>query len=251
MDVHAPHESLHTWKDFWIHLGTITIGLLLAIGLEQSVEWMHHRHQRHQLQEDLRAEAEQNRAVIARDLRMRELEPWFDLAMRGAARGAGQSGNVQVNLPLPPCIPGSVGTAEVRYFAPSQAVWATAKESGLVALLPVEEGRMYARLGHNYDLLGQARDKVANGCDEVAAMRKRFARPQPGGAQELWTMTAEQAEALGKTSAQTEIDMQGLLFRLRWSDVYEEAIVRGENKADLKMMTINQERFEDSGSGSQ
>ena len=26
IDVHAPHGGLHTWKDFWIHLGTITWG---------------------------------------------------------------------------------------------------------------------------------------------------------------------------------------------------------------------------------
>ena len=37
LDVHMPHES-HTWKGFWIHLGTITIGLLIAISLEQGVE---------------------------------------------------------------------------------------------------------------------------------------------------------------------------------------------------------------------
>ena len=55
MDVHAPHHPLHTWKDFWIHLATITVGLLIAIGLEQSVEGLHRLHQRHQLEEDLRS----------------------------------------------------------------------------------------------------------------------------------------------------------------------------------------------------
>ena len=25
IDVHAPHGGMHTWKDFWIHLGTITL----------------------------------------------------------------------------------------------------------------------------------------------------------------------------------------------------------------------------------
>ena len=57
IDVHAPHGGLHTWKDFWIHLGTITLGLLIAISLEQSVEWLHRLHERGQLEEDLRSEA--------------------------------------------------------------------------------------------------------------------------------------------------------------------------------------------------
>jgi hypothetical protein len=45
LDVHAPHETIHTWKDFLIHLTTIVIGLLIAVGLEQTVEYFHHRHQ--------------------------------------------------------------------------------------------------------------------------------------------------------------------------------------------------------------
>jgi len=45
LDVHAPHEVVHTWKDFFIHIATIVIGLLIAVGLEQTVEYFHHRQQ--------------------------------------------------------------------------------------------------------------------------------------------------------------------------------------------------------------
>lgn len=45
LDVHAPHQTVHTWKDFLIHIATIVIGLLIAVGLEQTVEYFHHRHQ--------------------------------------------------------------------------------------------------------------------------------------------------------------------------------------------------------------
>ncbi|MGA7156074.1 MAG: hypothetical protein WBY53_04470 [Acidobacteriaceae bacterium] len=45
LDIHAPHETTHTWKDFFIHVATICVGLLIAIALEQSVEYIHHRHQ--------------------------------------------------------------------------------------------------------------------------------------------------------------------------------------------------------------
>jgi hypothetical protein len=43
LDVHPPHASAHTWKDFFIHIATIVIGLLIAVGLEQTVEYLHHR----------------------------------------------------------------------------------------------------------------------------------------------------------------------------------------------------------------
>ena len=48
LDVHAPHEPIHGWRDFFIHLATITIGLLIALSLERCVEWQHHRHLAHQ-----------------------------------------------------------------------------------------------------------------------------------------------------------------------------------------------------------
>jgi hypothetical protein len=244
LDVHPPHHAASTWRDFFIHIATIVIGLLIAVGLEQTVELIHHRHQRHQLQEDLHDEAEQNLQVIDRDLKMQNLEPWFEQAFK-AVSSTGQN-NVQVTLPPPPCLPGSVGTAEFRYFAPSQAVWTTAKEGNLVSLLPVEQSRMQARLAHNYDLLGAARDQVFSGCQAIVAMRRRFAQPAATpGAPELWTMSHDQAERLAATAADTKIAIQGLLFRLRWSKVYEQGIMNGETAADVKMMTINQERFED------
>jgi len=256
LDIHPAHHAATTWRDFFVHIATIVLGLIIAIGLEQTVEFFHHRHQRHQLQEDLHGEAEQNLQIIARDLRMQDLEPWFDLAMHHqvmhdqaiheATPTNAQQGKRRLTLPPPPCLPGSVGTAEIRYFAPSQAVWATAKEAGLVPLLPVDQARMQARLAHNYELLGAARDQVANGCNAIVAMRKRFAQPDPNhGASEIWTMTPDQAEHLASTASDTQVAIQGLLFRLRWSRIYEEGLLNGETAADVKMMTINQEKFED------
>jgi hypothetical protein len=45
LDVHAPHQTVHTWKDFLVHIAAIRIGLLIAVGLEQTVEFFHHQHQ--------------------------------------------------------------------------------------------------------------------------------------------------------------------------------------------------------------
>ena len=125
-------------------------------------------------------------------------------------------------------------------------MWTTAKEGSLVELLHVEQARMQARLAHNYDLLAVVRDHVYDGCQSIVAMRRRFAQPDPNrSGSDIWTMTPEQAERLASTAADTNVAIQGLLFRLRWSKVYEEGIVNNQPQADVKMMTINQERFED------
>ena len=86
IDVHPPHESVHTWKDFFIHIATIVVGLLIAVGLEQSVEWLHCQHEVHDLRESLTQERGENiriysvnvahyranRAVLENDLRVFE-----------------------------------------------------------------------------------------------------------------------------------------------------------------------------------
>jgi hypothetical protein len=38
LDVDAPHPTVHTWKNFF-HIAAITLGLLIALGLEATVEW--------------------------------------------------------------------------------------------------------------------------------------------------------------------------------------------------------------------
>ena len=68
LDVHAPHQSVHTWKDFFIHIATISIGLLIAIGLEQTVEFVHHRRQAAEMAENLKQESIENCDIVQYDL---------------------------------------------------------------------------------------------------------------------------------------------------------------------------------------
>jgi hypothetical protein len=64
IDVHPPHEPIHGWRDFFIHLSTITIGLLIALSLEGCVEWRHHRHLVHEAEASLRTEIRQNHQAV-------------------------------------------------------------------------------------------------------------------------------------------------------------------------------------------
>ena len=67
LDVHAPHDRAHSWSDFFIHIATIVIGLLIAVGLEQTVEYFHHRHQAREGLALLRREVDANRLSLAYD----------------------------------------------------------------------------------------------------------------------------------------------------------------------------------------
>jgi len=68
LDVHPPHQSIHTWRDFFVHLITITIGLFIALTLEAAVEALHHRHLVKEARASIRREIEENRKLAAADL---------------------------------------------------------------------------------------------------------------------------------------------------------------------------------------
>jgi hypothetical protein len=243
LDVHAPHQSVHTWKDFFVHIATISVGLIIAISLEQSVEYVHHLHQRRQLQDDLREEAARNRGIILRDLGMEKEIAWFRSVITVAGAAATHDGMVSFLLPHSPCHPGYLGTADARYFAPSEAVWAAAKDGGLVALLPAEQARIYARLAHNNELLGMSRERVANACERVFSLQSRFS-VAGDGAGVNWTMRPDQVDRLQEAASETATALQSLMSRLRWTLGYEQAIAHGARNVDQMMMEVDQQQFQ-------
>jgi hypothetical protein len=44
MDIHKP-KAAHNWHEFLIEIGTIVCGILIALSLEQAIEWFHWRHE--------------------------------------------------------------------------------------------------------------------------------------------------------------------------------------------------------------
>ena len=129
IDVHAPHGGVHTWKDFWIHLGTITLGLLIAIGLEQSVEAMHRLHQRHQLEADLQAEGVENQALAEKDLRSMDDRMATTAALLREVEST-LAGRRKMDAPFPASSFTPPPLTGGNFFAlPLSAVWTTAKES--------------------------------------------------------------------------------------------------------------------------
>ena len=82
MEVHPPHHAIGSWREFFVHMATIVLGLLIALGLEQVAEGLHNRHLRHELQENMRAEAERNVKILGvhLDVNLPELT-WYRSAL--------------------------------------------------------------------------------------------------------------------------------------------------------------------------
>jgi hypothetical protein len=68
LDVHPPHKPIESWREFFVHLITITIGLLIALGLEGTVEWMHHLHLVREARTNIRQEIAGNQKQIQKNL---------------------------------------------------------------------------------------------------------------------------------------------------------------------------------------
>lgn len=66
VDVHAPHAPIQGWRDLLVHLSIITMGILIALGLEGSFEWLHHRQLVHEAQASLQREISNNAMAIQR-----------------------------------------------------------------------------------------------------------------------------------------------------------------------------------------
>ena len=136
LDVHPPHEAAHSWKDFFIHMVTICLGLLIAIGLEQSVEWLHHKHELKELHEALRRDAE------------KQIEDCKDADLSSTVRAESLSHRIdEVSLALrthKPLVMAGPAKKAISFQDPEAPAWNAAKASGLLALMPQDDVAAYS-----------------------------------------------------------------------------------------------------------
>ncbi len=194
IDVHAPHGGMHTWKDFWIHLGTITLGLLIAISLEQSVEWLHHLHERHQLEDDLHSEAAMNRDSAGYDLAIYDkVIAWLLQLQREVDDARASPGKAAlISAARPDGVPDSPRYA--AYHVLATEAWTTAKESSLLVLLPREEAEIFARVEIQVDQVQSTRDQVRALGIRQGAFETRFSQGTYPPAFELSRLTPQQLD---------------------------------------------------------
>ena len=65
MDIHPPYGPIHSFKDFFLHLLTVILGILIALSLEGLIEWRHHRSLAEEARSNLTVEIRENRQLLA------------------------------------------------------------------------------------------------------------------------------------------------------------------------------------------
>lgn len=149
LDVHPAHHAASTWREFFIHIATIVLGLLIAIALEQTVEYYHHRQEISEVREELRGEREANKASFKKE----------------TANWRWETAELENNLMVLAYLQKHPGTPDEKLpgslvwshaSAPStQAVWYAAKNSDVTRLMNREEIEQYEDL---YNILKRIDD---------------------------------------------------------------------------------------------
>ncbi|HEY4008964.1 MAG TPA: hypothetical protein VGM11_02350 [Acidobacteriaceae bacterium] len=173
LDVHAPHKATHTWTDFFIHIGTIAVGLLLAIGLEQSVEAIHQAHERRALIESFHRECTANLKSFDLDLDIvRQNVDWARSSLALLRNAKPQGGYITVTLQ-----PGLIS----GMHAPSRSVWSVAKSSGKVELLPENLAEVFDRVDNEAVHFNDLVQTSVSAGERISSFKERVGSPLDTG----------------------------------------------------------------------
>jgi hypothetical protein len=144
LDVHAPEHKIHGTRDFFLHLFTITIGLLIALALEAAAEAIHHRHQRQEAETTIRQELSDNRSKLlkvqantASEIKNLNLALAFVEDLRSGQKDDPR--NIQLGFNVEPL---------------QSAGWTTASATGALSFMPYAEAQKFATAYHeqqNYE----------------------------------------------------------------------------------------------------
>jgi len=232
LDIHPAHHAASTWRDFFIHIATIVLGLLIAISLEQTVEYFHHRHQVHQLEKNLRDELRRDLGKDSEDFRkFGEIRAYF-VTLKAAVSSR------RTGKPVPP--PPATDTRRQQVpTAPSIAIWEAAKLDATIPLLPSNEIQLYNGIVLQHGLMFAAIDDFQHSGFALQSFEERFvdatggfdfgdSAPLPN----LDTMSAAELAEYESLLATYIKSIDRLVMRIHFFDRTARAILDGATSRD-------------------
>jgi hypothetical protein len=137
LDVHAPHHRIEGWKDFLVHLLTISVGLLIAVGIEGCVE-LHREHKlvreaRETMREEIQHNSDQMKdAVVKLDQQTAALNKDIETLTR-----------IQEN-PKDKAAQDAQISADFSIVGLRETAWKTAQTTGALSFMPYAEAQRYS-----------------------------------------------------------------------------------------------------------
>jgi len=184
LDVHAPHNRMEGVRDFLLHLLTITIGLLIALGLEGCVERHHHRTLVHEAEEGMRGEISHNLQIVEslrNQIATQQKTLNGDLKVLGDMRAhpAGAHGELSFSF-------GLEGFNDVA--------WKTAQSTGAMGYMPYSSARAYSDIYDTQAVVFAAEQQVVEDVLHASSF--------PSTQGKDWAPTPQQADELAERIGQ-------------------------------------------------
>ena len=152
IDIHPPHQAAHSWRDIFVHLATITVGLFIALTLEGCVEWQHHRHLVHEARENIRSEMQDNQ---------KELKGALDVIHKEQAEVKSDI-EVLIKLKQNPEAHGLSVNLRFSNSGLANASWNTAHETGAFSFMGYPEVKKYAEVYDTQKLFADQTTRVTS-----------------------------------------------------------------------------------------
>ena len=146
MEVHAAHSPIHSFKDFLIHILAITVGLMIALGLDAGVEALHHHNQVSEARATIIAEIAANRTELEKQIgRLKDQQKTLESMQATVDSPRTAAGELHLNVSL----------AGLR-----RASYDTSETSGALALMDYSEASLYAETYQTQTIFGNVQDRA-------------------------------------------------------------------------------------------
>ena len=225
----APHAAMNL-REFSVHIVTIVIGLLIAIGLEQTVSHFHQKHLGRDIEEDLRQESISNAGIVRYNMvsvqsvrrNIRANMTQLDLALARNNKGP-------LILNPPP---------HDTFLPVVDSAWLTLRDNGLMSLVSPQVATNYWKadfVGHDIDdnlgSLAITRRKV----NSFVHLHRTIQELTPEERHDLLLAYSDEDQALGN-----------LNYLLLGFDYLNQAIIDGKTPsiADLASESVKAQRYE-------
>jgi hypothetical protein len=166
LDVHAPHHPIIGWKDFFIYLITITVGLLIAVGIEGCVE-LHREHKlvqeaRETMREEIQHNSDQMKDAVGK----------LDKQTEAMKKNIATLTRIQEN-PKDKAAQDAQINADFSIIGLRETAWKTAQTTGALSYMPYAEAQRYSDVyGAQKDLLDQQNKILEDEAEFIGLMKK-------------------------------------------------------------------------------
>jgi hypothetical protein len=166
LDVHPPHRPAMNLKEFFLHLVTITVGLLIALGIERIADWRHHVNQVAEARAMLHDEIERNvkdidEAIQTIQQERKDMEANLEAmsAIQSSKKGF-TSGHISLKAVISP--------TTLRVTS-----WRTAQQTGVLAYMPYDEAQLFTEIYMWQEKFDKAQNVLSDDVAQVNGLLRK------------------------------------------------------------------------------